>query len=395
MAESNANNNMLSHNKKVKAIAGAIYDNVPYLKKAHSYIPQSELEGKKYGRHYSVYIPDPGKAVDGLTASPDAVEEIEVDVLLDNINTSCELDAWNKLSCIEDFADEIALPRGRMLARALEKKAIDGTIFNAAQAVVGDQSLETLAKACGMLDEAGVAGTKVSFMKPTVGAEISAKALGKFIPSDIQSKIYTDKYLGQYAGAAQIEESLLPTVIGDGSSIAIALTKIEKDGVTIGYEAVTTATGAKKGQAYKVEGLKLVDKNGIAMDQDYVVVGIGDDKIAELRIALLENGESTSELNANAWIAEDKTSLSGTNMLTDGTEYFVGQVRTESAVGFDSYKFTDLPGSETSTQNFDGITVKMSQFGDGLNMQALVRLDVPHAVCLPDQREAVVVYFEK
>lgn len=376
MAESNTNNNALSHNKKVKLIAGAIYDNVPYLKKAHSYIPQNELEGKKYGRHYSVYIPDPGKAVDGLEATPDAVEEIEVEVTLDNINTSCELDAWNKLSCIEDFTDEIALPRGRMLARSLEKKAIDNTVFNAAQAVVGDASLATLAKAAGMLDEAGVAGNKVSFMKPTVGAEISAAALGKFIPSAEMTAIYKDKYLGQYAGAAQIEESLMPTVVGDNSSISITF---DADG------KATTATGAKKGQAYKVTGLKIVDKNGIEMDQDYIVVCPEDGKIPEIRVSG----------NANAWGAEAGDTVEGANILTADTEYFVGQVRTESAVGFDSYKFADLPGSETSTQSFEGITVKMSEFGDGYKMQSLVRLDVPHAVCLPDQREAVIVYFEK
>lgn len=375
MAESNTNSNALSHNKKVKLIAGAIYDNVPYLKKAHSYIPQSELEGKKYGRHYSVYIPDPGKAVEGLEANPDAVEEIEVDVTLDNINTSCELDAWNTLSCIEDFTDEIALPRGRMLARSLEKKAIDQTVFKAAQAVVGQANLATLATAAGMLDEAGVAGNKVSFMKPTVGAEISAEALGKFIPSEIQSKIYKDKYLGQYAGAAQIEESLMPIVVGDASTVSITFDAEGKASV---------GTGAKKGQAYKVDGLKIVDKNGIETDQDYIVVCPEDGVIPEIRVAG----------NRNAWGADAGDTVTGTNILTSGQKYMIGQVRTESAVGFDSYKFNDLPGSETSTQKFEDITVKMSQFGDGYKMQALVRLDVPHAVCLPDQREAVVVYYE-
>lgn len=375
MAESNTNSNALSHNKKVKLIAGAIYDNVPYLKKAHSYIPQSELEGKKYGRHYSVYIPDPGKAVEGLEANPDAVEEIEVDVTLDNINTSCELDAWNTLSCIEDFTDEIALPRGRMLARSLEKKAIDQTVFKAAQAVVGQANLATLATAAGMLDEAGVAGNKVSFMKPTVGAEISAEALGKFIPSEIQSKIYKDKYLGQYAGAAQIEESLMPIVVGDDSTVSITFDAEGKASV---------GTGAKKGQAYKVDGLKIVDKNGIETDQDYIVVCPEDGVIPEIRV----------DGNRNAWGAAAGSTVTGTNILTSGQKYMIGQVRTESAVGFDSYKFNDLPGSETSTQKFEDITVKMSQFGDGYKMQALVRLDVPHAVCLPDQREAVVVYYE-
>lgn len=380
-----------TNNLKVKLIAGAVYSNVPYVKKAHSYIPQSELEGKKYGRTYKVYIPDPGKAVDGLVASPDDVQEVEVDVTLNNINTSLNVDAWDNLTNIESFVDEIANPRGRMLARTIEKKAIDETIFRAAQAVVGAQSLETLAKASGCLDEAGVAGTKVSFIKPTVGAELSAQALGKFIPNDIQADIYRDKYLGQFAGASQIEESLLPTVVGDDSTITLTLTKNADDATVV--DPVSVATGAKKGQAYKVEGLKIVDKNGIKTDQDYIVVCTKDGEIPEIRVACNDlTGDSS---NANAWIEAYADTLTGTNILTNGKEYLVGQVRTEAAVGFDSYKFSDLPGSETETYDFDGISVKMSKFGDGINMRSLVRLDIPYAVSLPDHREAVIAYFEK
>lgn len=380
-----------ANNLKVKLIAGAVYSNVPYVKKAHSYIPQSELEGKKYGRTYKVYIPDPGKAVDGLVASPDDVQEVEVDVTLNNINTSLNVDAWDNLTNIESFVDEIANPRGRMLARTIEKKAIDETIFRAAQAVVGAQSLETLAKASGCLDEAGVAGTKVSFIKPTVGAELSAQALGKFIPNDIQADIYRDKYLGQFAGASQIEESLLPTVVGDNSTITLTLTKNADDATVV--DPVSVATGAKKGQAYKVEGLKIVDKNGIKTDQDYIVVCTKDGEIPEIRVACNDlTGDSS---NANAWIEAYAATLTGTNILTNGKEYLVGQVRTEAAVGFDSYKFSDLPGSETETYDFDGISVKMSKFGDGINMRSLVRLDIPYAVSLPDHREAVIAYFEK
>lgn len=380
-----------ANNLKVKLIAGAVYSNVPYVKKAHSYIPQSELEGKKYGRTYKVYIPDPGKAVDGLTASPDDVQEVEVDVTLNNINTSLNVDAWDSLTNIESFVDEIANPRGRMLARTIEKKAIDETIFRAAQAVVGPQSLETLAKASGCLDEAGVAGTKVSFIKPTVGAEISSQALGKFIPNDIQADIYRDKYLGQFAGASQVEESLLPTVVGDDSTIEIALVQDVQGNIS----PVSVATGAKKGQAYKVAGLKIVDKNGIATDQDYIVVCTEDGKIPELRVRAADKLDTADASNANAWIATYAATLAGTNILTKDKEYFVGQVRTESAVGFDSYKFSDLPGSETETYDFDGISVKMSKFGNGMEMKSLVRLDVPYAVSLPDHREAVIAYFEK
>lgn len=393
-ASTNGANNF-SNSHKTKLIAAAVYNEAPYLKKAHSYMTQGELEGKKYGRTYSVYIPDPGKAVDGLEADPDAINEVEVSVQLDNINTSCELDAWNKLVDEESFRDEIAKPKGVMLGRALEKKAIEKTIFDGAQVAIGDASFATLSDASGMLDEAGVAGTKVSFAKPTVMAKIANSGLAKFIPSDIQKDIYKSKYLGEYAGASQIEDSLLPTVNFAGAeNVTVALTAIEDaEGNVIGFEPVKNiGTGLKAGWAYKVEGLKLVDKTGIQVDQDRaIVVKNTDGDIAELRIAVA--GKTCN--NANAWVSDATIeNLTLVPVKTSG-EYFVGQVRTESALGFDTYKFSDLPGSENSTEECCGITVKMSQYGDGKRMQTLVRLDVPHAVCLPDAREAVVVYFEK
>ena len=48
MADKNLGN-AFSNNHKVKLVAGEVYDNLPYLKKAKSYMSQGELEGKKYG----------------------------------------------------------------------------------------------------------------------------------------------------------------------------------------------------------------------------------------------------------------------------------------------------------------------------------------------------------
>lgn len=396
--------NQFTNNQKVKLIAGEVYDNVPYLKKAHSYMTQGELDGKKYGRTYKVYIPDPGKAVDGIVADPDTINEVAVDVTLDNINTSVELDVWNKLTDIESFTKEIVKPRARMLARSLEKKAIDNTVFKAHQVAVGTQSFATLAEAAGKLDEVGVAGNKVSFIKPTVAAKIAAGGLANFIPDAIQTKIYKDKYLGQYAGAAQIEESLLPTIktgsavsgtfsLGDATTASVGGAT-----VTASYGPITAMTGFA-GTPYKINGLKIVDKNGIFTDQDFYVIPDADGKIPEVRVAVSNNADvdaKTDRKNANAWVASgDIASVSATPVLSADTEYFVGQVRTEEAVGFDSYKFSDLPGSENATESVDGVSIKMSEYGDGKNMVTLARLDVPHAVCLPDARESVAIYFTK
>lgn len=384
--------NVFSNTDKVKMIATEVADKCPYLKEATSYMTQGQLDGKKYGRTYKVYIPDPGKVVDGLVADPDNLQEVEVPVTLENKNTSFEVNVWNKLTDIEDFKKEIVKPKAVLLAQSLDKAAIDTTVFKAAQAVVGSANFATLSDASMALDEAKVAGTKVAFVKPTVAGKIANGGLANFIPDDIQRKIYADAYLGQYAGAAVINEANLPVV--DATNISAANASVTLTDVSgKGFEPITSVsgTGLKAGWAFSAEGLKVVGKDGIQTEQDYAIIVDKDGKIPELRITV--DGQAFG--NPNAWVASGTTALTLRPILNEGDKYFVGQVRTQKALGVDTYKFDDLPGSENATETVDGISIKMSQYGNGTNMTVLGRLDAPYAFTLPEPREAVTVYFKK
>lgn len=384
--------NEFSNTQKVKMIATEVADQCPYLKEATSYMTQGQLEGKKYGRTYKVYIPDPGKVVDGLDADPADINEVEVPVTLENKNTSFEVNVWNKLTDIEDFKKEIVKPKAVLLAQSLDKAAIDKTVFNAAQAVVGSANFATLSDASMALDEAKVAGTKVCFVKPTVAGKIANGGLANFIPDDIQRDIYRENYLGQYAGAAVINEANLPVV--DAKNISAAAASVTLTDVSgKGFKPITSVsgTGLKAGWAFTADGLKVVGKDGIETDQDYAIIVDKDGKIPELRITV--EGEAFG--NPNAWVKSGTTALTLSPILEEGKKYYVGQVRTQKALGVDTYKFDDLPGSENATETVDGISIKMSQYGDGNHMKVLGRLDAPHAFTLPEQREAVTVYFEK
>jgi hypothetical protein len=389
MADKNLGNKF-SNNHKTKLIAGEVYDNLPYLKKAHSYMTQGELEGKKYGNTYSIYIPSPGEVRDGLEANPDAINEVKVDVTLQNKNTSVELDAWNKLTDIESFTNEIAKPRGVKLARSIEKDAIDQTINKAFQIAVGSANFKTLTDMSKALDEVGVAGTKVSFVKPTVAGEIANGGLANFIPSEIQTKIYKDAYLGQYAGASVIEESLMPIVnVAGDETAAMAVTAISGKGAesatVVGYDVAFTAA---PGVPFKVNA-KLIGVDGMETDQDLFIIADKDGKVPAVRFAV----EGHNVNNANAWVPTGYTTAAPTLGVASG-KYALGQCRTEDAVGFDTYKFSDLPGSENETVSVNNVSLKMSTYGDGKFMTTLTRIDAPYAVTLPDPRKAVVGYFK-
>lgn len=382
--------NNFSNNKKVKLIAGEVYDNLPYLKKAKSYMSQGELEGKKYGKTYSIYIPDPGQVADGLEANPDAINEVEVPVTLQNKNTSVELDAWNKLVDFESFTNEIAKPRGVKLARSVEKDAIDQTINKAFQVVSGNASFKTLTDMSKALDEVGVAGTKVTFVKPSINGTIAAGGLANFIPSEIQSKIYKDAYVGQYAGASVIEESLMPVVnVAGTETAAMSVTAITakegSDTITAGYDVAFTAA---PGVPFKVNA-KIVGVDGMETDQDLYIIADKDGKVPDVRFAV--QGHNIN--NANAWVPTGYTTAAPELAVAAG-KYALGQCRTEQAVGFDKYTFSDLPGSENVTESVKNVSIKMSTYGNGQNMTTMTRLDLPYAVTLPDPRNAVVGWFK-
>lgn len=382
--------NKFSNNHKTKLIAGEVYDNLPYLKKAHSYMSQGELDGKKYGKTYSIYIPDPGQVADGLEANPDTINEVEVDVTLQNKNTSVELDAWNRLTDIESFTNEIAKPRGVKLARSVEKDAIDQTINKAFQVVTGSANFKTLTDMSKALDEVGVAGTKISFLKPTVAGTIANGGLANFIPSEIQSKIYKDAYLGQYAGASVVEESLMPVVnVAGTETAAMAVTAITaKEGantITAGYDVAFTAA---PGVPFKVNA-KLIGVDGMETDQDLFIIADKDGKVPAVRFAV----EGHNINNANAWVPTGYTTAAPELAVASG-KYALGQCRTEDAVGFDKYTFSDLPGSENVTETVNNVSIKMSTYGNGQNMTTLTRLDLPYCVTLPDPRKSVVAYFK-
>lgn len=386
--------NQFSVNDRVKLIAGEVYENVPYVKKAVSYMSQEQTKGKKNGQTFRLYIPDPGKTIDGIVADPDGINEREVEVTLTAANNSCTVNLWDRLTNIEDFTKEIAKPRGLNLGRSIEKKCIENTVFNAAQAVVGSADPATLAKASTMLDEVDAVGTRVAFLKPTTEGKITSNV--KFYQGDeIQKDIYKNAYIGEFAGASVIRESLMPIVKGDGSSATVSFSPVSgegsKSGTVVGFEPLVSAAGLKKGQPYKIDGLKVVNLNGVQTDQDFVIIPTADGKFPEIRITV--DGEAYN--NPNAWVATGVTAGNAVNMLTSGKEYYVGQIRTEDAVGFDTYTFDRIPGTEETTEDVKNIRIKCSIGGDNIKGESSVVFRAPYAVTLPEARKAVVAYFEK
>ena len=396
--------NKFTNNEKTLLVAGAVADELDYIKASVSKMSQADFKGKKYGKSYNIYIPDVGSVKEGLEASPDDITEVETEIKLNNFNTSCTLDAWNELGDMESFKDQIAKPRGQHLARQMAKTIVNDNVFKDMQAVIAEApGYGVLSDASAALNELAVGGEVVSFMHPTVMGKIAASGLADFIPATEAKELYGRNYLGQYAGAEQIQCALLPTVtIKTAPTATITLTPVE-DGKsnTIGFETVNEITGTNlvPGAVFTTGGdLKIVDQSGIETEQDVQIIVLSTNPegtkgtISPIRITV--EGKNTG--NPNAWMKAGVSTLTLTSALEVGATYWVGQVRTKESMAFDSYKFENLPGSENEdVATVGGVTVKMSMYGDGTNLTKLVRLDVPHAAGIWDARGAVAIYIKK
>lgn len=407
----NSPTNSFTNNKKVKLIAANVADNRAFTKASVSKMSQSEFAGKKFGKEYTLYIPGHPKVVNGVVADPSDIVEIPTTVLLDNDNVSAELGPWQRLGDVESFNDEIAKPWAVTLARAQEKKIIDNNVFKAMQSVVvplvdgkSGASFKTLSQASAKLRQLAISSEIVSFLNPDVNSTITGSGLDKYIWSDRMKDIYGDCYLGRYASAEQIEIPDLPEITTPAAAATAGFkeaTPIVVDGQTVGYEEITAVTGTNlfKGAAFTA-AMKVVDTSGIETNQTVTVIVLSaneagtEGQISPIRITV--KGKATN--NPNAWVASAGVPSLTYALGNNGTAktYQICEMRTKDALAYDTYQFDSLPGSDEETvSTVGGSSLKMRIFGDGTNLNKLIRVDSAYAAAIYEPRNCVVVYVEK
>lgn len=428
--------------EKLDILATAVADNMPYVRASKQSYPQQDLKGKKFGAKVSEYLTDAGTVTDGIVADPDAVHERQIDAFVQNKNSAVETTFWENFHNIGNREKEIIKKRAEKLARYVEKDVIDHNVFRGLQAVVAPKvggvsspSFELLSDAATKLAELSVVGDLVDFQAPSIYGKVANSGLAKFIPDDIQKDIYRDRYLGQYAGAACVEQALMPKITlsaNADTAPTITFTVVKDDnGNIIGYTAgALTASGAGKtleeGAAYKVPGVYLLDESGVETNQELVLIvhkkitGLLTSTVnGEVVITKANQGKLAESLGTedifvtakgesfgtpNVWV-DPTTFDSGSSTTTvtcafvdgmgAGKSYLVGQVRTDDALTFDAYTYEDLPGSRRENVGNDGpVVLKAMSFGDGKNGVELTRIDVSYIATVFEPRRNVVTFTE-
>ena len=414
-----------TNRKKLVMLAAAIYEKMPYLKNADSLFPEESMRGRKYGMAVHGYLADPGTVKDGLVASPDKIHEVEVTAFMKNKNTAVEWDLWDELENIEDFKKEITDKRAGKLARETQLSILKENVFRSCQAsVFSTAGFGVLTDASSKIDELAVDGDLVTFLRPTLHGKIAEGGLSKFIPTEKMTEIYEDKYLGQYAGSAQVELAGMPVLNTTGADAAPTITAaVVKDagGNIIGLKPTETITGSGTGSLipgvpYTVSGLKIVDESGIETEQDYVLIvnketrfdaeGNASDVIYVPEIRITAQGKGYG--NPNAWMTQAAlTALAdgGTSVtlelgvmdgITVGKSYDIGQCRTIKALSFDQYRFANLPAAKTeNVGTFENITVKCQSGPNIINGVAVMRIDMPHVAKVFEPRRSCTIYVQR
>lgn len=407
--------NKFSNNKKVQLLAAAVADEMDYVKASVSKLSESDMANKKFGRSYNVYLPDPGKVIQGIKADGDELTEVEVPIYLDNFNTSLTVDAWEEKTDIEDFTREIAKPRAVKLARVEQKNIVEGNCFKSFQAVVktGTPDFGLLSDAADALRELSIAGDVVDFQGPSVLGKIASGAIGKFFKDSKAEELYTKAYIGTFDSVDHIGLAVLPTVTVP-SITTPTITAVANSAGT-GFEPINaiSGTGLVAGLAYGVvddngKAVKIVDPSGLETEQELVIITTpvfdGYDtrsngkkvktKIGIPEIRITKQGEAAG--NPNAWCDASATSFTLVPLLTAGKTYKIGQTRLADALAYDGYKFKNLPGSENeAVATVGGVTAKMSMYGEGEYLEKMIRIDLPFGAGLMDPRFSVTTYLEQ
>lgn len=421
-------------NRKVKYFAAAVSDALPYIKASRSYLAD-QLSGKKYGQTYFFYLPDPGTAEVGtqeldISKMNRKVFERAIPAMVMSGKSAVDLTAWNKMQDLEDFAKEIAAPRGRRLAAEIEKDIIAKNVWISDNAFVvskdanGNSGLSAGAfqLLASKLRGVKAAGKLVGFAHPNVFGEAAVKFLSLFIPAEIQSRIYNDVYLGDYAKTSWIEENFMPSV-----TIGSTLPTI----TSATFQAPSAANGiAATDGTITVKGTNL--QNGIPFTatytdptdgttKDYGTVDLncmpvpGEKKVfivtdvnaagtegklaGTFRFSTVKNDDGVVVENTNPSLVGDQTALTNaTWTVLSGIEanksYLVMQARDQDWLEFDSAKFPELPGCENGSESVGGISVQTAEWGDVNTRSTVMRIDVPYVAVGIDARLSRICYIE-
>lgn len=395
-----------THAKWLKVFLADLIDAMPYLKASKSHFA-SEMKGKKADRDYFFSLNDAGHPEEGLqldTSNGRAkgkVQERQVKIHLTNMHTYVDLNVLESIVDITSFEDEIGQTYALRLGAETQAKSIKKTFFDASAAFVDDNNgWKALSSAGSHMKSIRNGAKVVGFFDPVAEGALTVDAINgfQFGPSEKGKDFYADASVGKFQGAEYVYCNDIPNVTGATRSLTIASVS-ESDGVTT-ITLSEAATGLKAGEplVLTVGGKVAKACNAVGMPTNAkfsVVVR----EVAQDGLSFTCGRICVENIGSRNCFVEGVTALSGlaggtlTNLLTNGKEYFVAQVRTTDVMNFDNVPLDDLVNAENSSVSVGGVTLKVTVYGDGDAMQNTTRWDICYGDGIVDNRFVALAYF--
>lgn len=382
--------------KSVQVFLGEIIKAMPYLAASKKHFAD-QIQGKKNGKdgsNYSVVLRDAGRVSDELEINDESegeVQEREVTMTMMKKKTFVDVDTLSSVVDIKDFKSEVAETYGTHLGAECQKSAIENTFFKADTATVADTNGWTaLAPATAKMKAARVGGKIVGFMDPLAEANLSINALNSwhFGPSEQGAKFYHEASIGKFMGAEFVYVNDIPTVTG--ATISGTISAIEDKGA---YSEITlgAAITAKKGTPLKVAGAKACNVVGMPISSDFILViqeDVANSATVKVQKVITDNiGSRNCSIEGNTLVGATVS-----NLLVNGKEYYVAQVRTEDTLSLDNVPLDDLEGALNTKESVGGLDLHVTKFGDSKKRINRTRWDIAMLYGMCDTRLVSLAY---
>lgn len=368
--------NQFNTNKKTDLVALRAAESAAYLTVGSKAYFGDQLEGKRNGTSYEFVIRDAGEYAEGMDMTGHVSNLVErkvtKDIKLGNILIDTNL--LEKVTDVE-WDKEIAIPNGKKLINGVVQSTIADDLGQQNTAFVGAGWLP-LSKASRFLGSIS-SDARYGFIDPNIDS-IMAAAGKSFDPADVEP-LYKKGMLGNGFGTEWRETQFLPSIVitdaqaqaFSGVTVSTFATSEDNGSLYASSIVLSGSIAAPKGTPFFIEGVYACDTVG--------------DKTNSLAAFIIDqdNAEATTKLVASDGLHQGKVYVGATNgghgtrmiCTADGSDvtsgyiagkkliapeagtYFMGIVRVDGAMEFETLKKLDWSNADQSSDNIEGIKV--------------------------------------
>lgn len=394
--------NTTKTNSLAELVAIRAAESAGYLTVGSKKYFKDQLIGKRNGQTYKFVLRDTGAAINNLAADVNndkiTLTEREVSLTLDPWHVMVETNAIEAITDV-DWDPEIAQPNGQKLANAVVKKVISNDIGKAGTAFIGS-GFAPLSRAAAHL--ASITNEELyGFCDPNVEAILTSNGQ-QFVPVNAPD-MYSKGLLGKFHGVEYRAQRFFPSVTistgteFDGGKVTVTSYTAGTSYDTIVLGATTLTSSIKKGTPIFLEGVYACDTVGDPTANLHAFVVLEDATASSnsisLKVGKVALDNSTRDIAKEDGSSWTTATLAGVKAAVpeDGT-YFMGLVRANGAMEFETLDKLDAAGADYEKQSVAGLNVHQNRLVDVAAMTNYTRWDIVSLAGIVDGRCVSLFY---